>query len=135
MEIRRLPAPDPPRESNVGGGTLDHSAPPQSAQGSDERWELLGEVSVDGACLMIADPGYISGHVDREDIPRGKHTAPCLGGLGLWFWSGFGDGGYEVWGRIVNYGEAGYPIPDERVAEVRIIMVTDERLAEWRSFQ
>jgi hypothetical protein len=106
--------------------------PPQTAAGRSDRWELFGEVCVDGASLSIVDPGYVSDGIEREEVPKGKHAARCLGGLGVWFWSGFGDGGYEVWGRIADYGTP--QLPDERVAEVRIIMITEEALREWREF-
>jgi hypothetical protein len=107
---------------------------PEPAKGISERWELLGEVGVDGASMGLVDPTYLACEpfpTDCQPIPEGSHGAPWSQG-GVWFHPGLGDGGYEVWGRIVDYG------PDhglgERVAEIRVVMVSDADVAEWRQW-
>jgi hypothetical protein len=61
------------------------------------------EYSYDGACK------------------KGENHSVELGdGAGICFNSGFGDGCYEVWGLVKDYGELG-----KRVKEVKIILIED----------
>jgi len=51
-------------------------------------------------------------------------------GSGVQFWAGFGDGGYDVWAWIADYGEGDEV--DERIAQVVITMIDDDDLKQWR---
>lgn len=44
------------------------------------------------------------------------------------FMAGFGDGEYEVWGLVVDYGEGA----GERIAQVVITLIDSTALMEWR---
>jgi hypothetical protein len=103
---------------------------------------LLGEVGVDSASVAVTDllsEGDVSldapyfsdrvGAVDSHYAVPGSRWAGDYG-TGVRFWAGFGDGGYQVWGWIVDYSEDDEPY--ERVAQVVITMIDAEQLAEWR---
>ena len=104
------------------------NGPSPVAQGENGRWERMGRVSVDGACIGITDPAAIAEpKVQWDDYDaRGERW-----GSGVRFWSGFGDGSYDVWGWIADYSEPDEE-PDERVAQVVITMIDDEDLTAWR---
>lgn len=102
MEGGRPILPTPPKFST------EQVTPTETVPGG--RWELLGEAGVDGAHLRVADPTY-------TDQPN----------MAVEFMSGFGDGGYEVWGRYIDV-----PPDGEYLAEVRIILITEEALREWK---
>lgn len=119
-------------------------APPPPADGRNGRWERLGRVGADSASIGITD--LLVGTTDSRcrpacDAPaddpwavryaaKGSQWAGDWG-TGIRFWAGFGDGGYDVWGWIADYGENGEV--DERVAQVVITMIDAEGLADWRA--
>lgn len=113
----------------------DMPAPP--ADGRNGRWEKLGEVGVDSGSIGITDLmlGVADSRfrtADKDDSARyaakGSQWAGDWG-TGIRFWAGFGDGGYDVWGWIVDYGEDGEV--DERVAQIVVTMIDDSELASW----
>lgn len=103
-------------------------APPPPAPGLNGRWVLLGDVGVDGAACGITDPVF----GESKSMPAGVKT-PQAGefGSGVQFWCGFGDGSYDVWGWVVDYGEDGQV--DERIAQVTITFIDQVDLDAWRS--
>jgi len=123
--------PEPPQ---VTGG------PPAPAEGyGPGRWVLLGEVGVDSASIGITDllmgdesPGLDTpaAAASRYAVPGSEFAADW--GTGVRFWAGFGDGGYQVWGWVVDYRDEGDPDPDERVAQVVVTMIDDRELEQWR---
>lgn len=112
--------------------------PNDPADGRNGRWEKLGQVGVDSASIGITDL-LIGGNAatslfrtqdqDSRYAARGSQWAGDWG-TGIRFWAGFGDGGYDVWGWIVDYGEDGEV--DERVAQVRVTLIDADELAAWR---
>ncbi|MBB3752670.1 hypothetical protein FHT44_005182 [Mycolicibacterium sp. BK634] len=113
------------------------SAPKTPAIGRDGRWEKLGEVGVDSATIAITDLLIDTKDWPRVRIPKtqshyavSEHAEDF--GTGIRFTAGFGDGGYEIWGWIVDYGDANEP--DERVAQVVITLITDDDLQDWQSY-
>lgn len=112
------------------------SMPAPPAPGRNGRWEKLGEVGVDSASIGITD--LLAGVNDsqmqgagpdaRYAVPGSKWAGDW--GTGIRFWAGFGDGAYDVWGWIADYGEGGEV--DERVAQVVVTMIDDADLADWR---
>lgn len=117
--------------------------PNPPAPGRNGRWELLGEVGVDSASVAVTDllserdvsldAPYLSDRVGAADsryaVPGSRWAGDY--GTGVRFWAGFGDGGYRVWGWVVDYGEDSRV--DERVAQVVITMIDQAELDEWRS--
>jgi hypothetical protein len=103
--------------------------PNAPADGRNGRWVNLGEVGVDGAAIGISDPAF----VPREwSMPKGDGPQRSSKfGSGVQFWAGFGDGGYDVWAWVVDYGEGDEV--DERIAQVVITMIDDDELAAWRA--
>lgn len=102
--------------------------PNPPAPGRNGRWVKLGEASVDSASLAVVDPAY------RNQLSGQMPTGVEFGtedGPGVRFWAGFGDGGYDVWAWVVDYGEDGET--DERIAQVVVTLVDGEDLAVWRS--
>ena len=83
----------------------------------------LGVVGVDSGTLMITDPCYYMDHQDRSKISKdylqdnvykddGKNYRK-ISNSSLTFSSGYGDGGYSVYGYIND---------DNRIIKVEIIM-------------
>lgn len=102
--------------------------PQPPAKGRNGRWEKLGTVSVDGACIAISDPAFLPGnHTGWKNY--NTHSEPF--GSGIQFWSGFGDGSYDIWAWIADYGEDSET--DERIAQVVVTMIDAEDLEHWRS--
>lgn len=100
------------------------SAPNPPAEGRNGRWEKLGEVGVDSASIAItcADPNA------RYAKPGSRWAGDW--GTGIRFTAGFGDGGYDVWAWIADYGEDGEV--DERIAQVVLTLIDDSELEAWR---
>lgn len=103
------------------------------------KWIDLGEVGVDSGRLMISDPAYsklwtadllnwpnvkdVNAFVkDREVLHESFKYAKGHEGLGVVFFSGFGDGIYRVRGKVVDFEKWG----GRRLVEVRIIMEEEE---------
>jgi len=100
----------------------------------------IGQVGVDSGQLLIADPCYIrdqrglaydeilrarteSGGGDMNQAPKYLQLKYDQGhdGIGVVFNSGFGDGMYEVYATIEDFGDLG----GERIVKVEVITVTD----------
>lgn len=116
---------------------LESARPSPPAEGRDGRWLKLGSVGVDSASIGITDlllsaNGSVLDNVGASDsryaVPGSKFAGDW--GTGIRFSAGFGDGGYDVWGWIVDYGKNG--AVDERVAQVVVTMIDVHDLAEWR---
>lgn len=125
--------------------------PKKPAEGKDGRWVKLGSVGVDSATLAITDPAFApTNHVPFfENTTTRRSENPDLAkdfGSGLYFMAGFGDGTYEVWAWVVDYGRwhesdsVRVPgerkaewVSDERIAQVVVTLVGAEDLADWRS--
>lgn len=113
--------------------------PARPAPGRNGRWVKLGSVGVDSASIGITD--LLVGVKDSscrtaDKDPGARYAAPGSEWAGDWgtgirFWAGFGDGSYDVWGWVVDYGQ-GADV-DERIAQVAITMIDDEDLAAWRA--
>jgi len=83
----------------------------------------LGVVGVDSGTLMITDPCYYMDHHDRTKIRKGYLQDDVypedgkrfrkISNSSLTFSSGYGDGGYSVYGYIND---------DDRIIKVEIIM-------------
>lgn len=106
------------------------NGPQSSAQGRNPRWMRLGEVCVDACSVMIVEPQNAK---DFDRAPGAESNRPFSHdfGSGVEFMPGFGDGGYAVYGLVVDYGTGGEV--DQRVAEIRMVFITEEDLADWRS--
>jgi hypothetical protein len=106
----------------------------------------IGYVGVDSGVLMVCDPCYIEsewekGHI-YEDAPNGERGAfnydgvcqaarEAINGSGQLFYkaghagvgvalpSGFGDGYYPVYAKVVDYGEYG-----ERIQSISIRLIS-----------
>jgi hypothetical protein len=113
--------------------------PPAPAMGRNGRWEKIGEVGVDSATIGITDllVGTRDSFMRTASIdPDARYATPGSKWAGDWgtgvrFWAGFGDGSYDVWAWIADYGEDGEV--DERIAQVVVTMIDENDLAEWRS--
>jgi hypothetical protein len=112
---------------------LDEPAPP--ADGRDGHWVKLGHVGVDSASIAITDLAA-SRTMDNFSLCTpavGRYSASeqwagdC--GTGIRFWAGFGDGGYDIWAWVVDYGADGDV--DERIAQVVVTLIDDAELANW----
>lgn len=91
-------------------------------------WVLMGLVGVDSGTLMIGDSCYLDNDWTSEDYDK----EVCSGNWDLFkqlkgengylkavlFESGFGDGIYEVWGKIKDYKKLG-----KRIVEVKIKLI------------
>lgn len=97
-----------------------------------ENWKLIGKVGVDSGTLMIADSCYLEGDgwtekdVDKEVMGMDlfKQIKNDIGAFkGVVFSSGFGDGVYEVWANIKDYGDKGFG--GRRIKEVKICLIDD----------
>lgn len=122
--------------SGAAAPVLDDEPPPP-AVGREGRWEKLGSIGVDSASIGITDllvgvegSGLTNvGATDSHYAVPGSQFAGDWG-TGIRFWAGFGDGGYDVWGWIVDYG-VGDEV-DERVAQIVCTMIDEADLADWR---
>jgi len=73
-----------------------------------------------GACCKVSSLEQMSGQL---------YYAKDRAGIGVAFSSGFGDGLYNVYARFEDYGDRG----GKRVAEVRIVCITNEDRETWLS--
>jgi hypothetical protein len=117
------------------GQLPDSECPPPPAVGLNGQWIKLGDVSVDSAMLAITDPAFAPA---KYDTSQGCPEMSGPYGSGIQFMAGFGDGGYDVWAWIVDYGEHddsgdGRWVPDKRIAMVVVTLIDDEDLAYWRN--
>ncbi|OBG32409.1 hypothetical protein A5671_07705 [Mycolicibacter heraklionensis] len=117
---------------------MTDSKPPPPAEGRNGRWVRLGRVGVDSASIGITDllAGVNNSAVTNVGAPDSRYAtsgSKFAGdwGTGIRFWAGFGDGGYDIWGWIVDYGTD--DVPDERVAQVVMTLIDEQDLSEWRS--
>ncbi|MDB2220676.1 hypothetical protein [Mycobacteroides abscessus] len=101
--------------------------PPTPAQGRNGRWVRIGGVSVDSAMAAITDPAFAP--AKYPGIGSG-HNLFSKYGSGVQFSAGFGDGGYDIWAWIVDYG---IDESDERIAQIVVTLIDDEDLAHWNS--
>lgn len=101
--------------------------PKPPGRGRNGRWVLLGTVGVDSATMAITDP-WVGNDDNGYRMPADARSA-TWGVMGVQFWCGFGDGTYEVWGWIADYGTADHK--DERIAQVVVTMINQEELDEW----
>lgn len=118
--------------------TDSKAPPPGPAEGRNGRWVKLGEVGVDSASIAITDllVNTSTAALLNVGAPDSRYATPGSEfagdwGTGIRFWAGFGDGGYDVWGWIVDYGDESEP--DERVAQVVMTLIDEQDLADWRS--
>lgn len=97
--------------------------PPSPPHG---RWVKLGMVCVDTGTVAICDPCLLPDEHDPMSIfESGGHAAPFgREGLGVQALTGFGDGFYEVWGLLVDFGDFG-----ERLAQITVTFIADEQPA------
>lgn len=124
----------PARNANRGTSRR----PTSRATGRDHQPKAakLGRVGVDSASIGITDLLWSTSDETMRNVgaPDSRYAVPGSKFAGDWgsgirFWSGLGDGGYEVWGWIVDYGKDG--ALDERVAQITVTMIDDHDLAEW----
>lgn len=104
--------------------TCSDQWPAQPAMWPNGHFVKLGHVIVDSAMLAITDPTSVEGP-HRGVIGTGRPY-----GSGVQFMAGFGDGSYDVWGWVVDYGEHGEV--DERIAQVVVTLVDEDDLTDWR---
>ena len=111
------------------------TAPNPPAVGRKGRWVKLGQVSVDSSQIGICDPGYAKSFDFDTYWKASRGVTDDLRvndwSSGIAFTAGFGDGGYDVWGWIVDYGDAGEV--DERVAQVVITLIDEADAQEWNT--
>jgi len=98
-------------------------------------WTKIGRVAVDSGTLMIGDPCYLI-----DDNWSGKDYDQELVNDSSWdlfkqlyndnrslkaliFSSGFGDGVYDVFAKIKDYGTKGQK--DKRIKEIKIKFIDD----------
>jgi hypothetical protein len=105
---------------------VNQNEPEEPAAGANGHWVKLGEVAVDGCRIGITDPSLVNNLTD--DNPTYNEHVGDPWGSGVAFWSGFGDGGYDVWAWVVDYGED----DGERIAQIVVTMINDKDLKEWR---
>lgn len=112
--------------------------PSTPAPGRNGHWVKLGEVGVDSASigitdLMLGDEADSTCRPNNPDARYAVKNSEWVGdwGTGVRFWAGFGDGGYDVWAWVVDYGEG--DTVDERIAQVVLTLIGDEELAHWRN--
>lgn len=104
--------------------------PSTPAPGRSGRWVRLGEVGVDGAACGITDPVL----AESQGMPAGVETPQAAEfGSGVQFWCGFGDGGYDVWAWVVDYGTEDQR--DVRIAQVTVTFIDQDELDSWNSSQ
>jgi hypothetical protein len=116
---------------------MSDDKPQPPAQGRNGRWEKLGQVGVDSASIGITDllMGRDDSLLNNVGAPESHYAVPGSEfagdyGTGIRFWAGFGDGGYDVWAWVADYGEGDEV--DERVAQVVVTMIDDAMLDQWR---
>lgn len=105
------------------------NGPQKPAEGKNGHWVRLGEVCVDGCSVLIVDPAYAHEY-DRTTLVRTSELFTDFK-LGVELLPGFGDGGYVVWGWVVDYGQGGEV--DERVAQIVVTFIDEKDLTRWRS--
>jgi uncharacterized protein DUF4241 len=81
-----------------------------------EGYFLIGRVSVDSASLIVGDPGYLLHHGGTEnqsskptceevwDVIAQDRAGEVRNELAVVFRSGYGDGTYNVYGRLNDHG-------------------------------
>jgi hypothetical protein len=101
------------------------------------RWVKLGHVGVDSASIGITDllMGVKNSVLNNVGAAESRYAVPGSEfagdwGTGIRFWAGFGDGGYDVWGWIVDYGDDEV---DERVAQIVVTMISADDLDDWHA--
>jgi hypothetical protein len=96
------------------------------------KWVKIGDCAVDSGTLMIVDPCYVL--PDKEGVVANKDSytyekflndigsdkfkqilASGIGGTGVLSSTGFGDGCYPVFAKVVDEGDWG-----ERIKEIKI---------------
>jgi hypothetical protein len=107
---------------------------------NDKDWKKIGVIGVDAGLCWIGDPCYILGgkrpkavgadwHAFCEKLSEGEVTQfkydKGHDGLGVAVHTGFGDGLYDVFAKIVKL-----PGWGTRIAEVRIVFIDEEQIAE-----
>lgn len=113
--------------------------PPAPPRGRNGRWEKIGRVGVDSASIGITDllvRTDDSRFCTADKDPNARYATPGSEWAGDWgtgirFWAGFGDGSYDVWAWIADYGEGDEV--DERIAQVVVTMIEEDDLKNWRS--
>ena len=125
-----LSTPNPLLPPAVSEEPTPPKGPPVPAAGNNGRWVLLGQVGVDSATLAITDPAYAE-QKHLNFVGRGRKQIADKWGSGLRFTAGFGDGHYDIWAWIVDYGDPSGT--DERIAQITLILIDDEDLAHWRN--
>jgi len=115
------------------------TGPPNTHLGTNGRWEKLGTVGVDSATIGILDPAFgprseAEHEAEHQRRMSGIHDGRLATGYGnaegVQFMSGFGDGGYDVWGWVANYAKPSEPV-DERIAQVVLVLITPDDLRDW----
>lgn len=107
------------------------TSPAPAAEGRNPHWVRLGEVGVDSAHMAITDPAFAPPKYGGiSGLPDGPFGHVGEYGSGVQFMAGFGDGGYDVWALVVDYGEDGEV--DERVAQVVVTLIDERELRGWR---
>jgi hypothetical protein len=110
--------------------------PTPPGTGNDGRWVKIGRVSVDSSQMGICDPGYAKAFNYNQmndgwrDVTEDLQVRDWCSGVS--FMAGFGDGGYDVWGWVVDYGD-GEGGPDKRIAQVVITLIDDDDVVQWNS--
>lgn len=100
--------------------------PPQPHSGVGGRWEKLGEVNVDGATIAISDAAFAPAGGRPTFVDK---ASPW--GSGIQFMPGFGDGSYEVWGWVADYGKDDEP--DERIGIITLTFITAQDFKNWHA--
>lgn len=103
--------------------------PTAVSPGRNGHWVKLGEAGVDSGRLAVTDPIFTNPPLHDDPLPPGSPAGSRFG-LGVQFSSGFGDGGYTVWGWVADYGDG--DTVDERIGQIVVTMIDAHDLAEWR---
>lgn len=95
--------------------------PPSPPTGGE--WVSMGTACVDSGDLAIIDPCYVIGR-GQEIYERQSFENPYesyCDDLGVRFFSGYGDGVYEVWGYVTD---------DKRIAQVTVCMIGEGEFSD-----
>lgn len=84
-------------------------------------WEKIGTFGVDSGQFWVGDPMWLEGGIEGRDHKKAAEEF-AEGVIGT---AGFGDGDYEVTARFVDVPRWG-----RRIAELRVVFITDEDLAK-----
>jgi hypothetical protein len=103
--------------------------PPPAAKGVNGRWVKLGDVGVDTGTVAITDPA-----ITPDSYSPTWEPLPARYGSGVLVHSGLGDGCYEVWGWVADFG----PMVGERLAQIVVTFIgeddEDDEPKEERAF-